>query len=90
MPEAVTRAPIRYTDVRIAYNTVRAAGGLTIIALALIFQLSQGNVSPLTFVGGAVILVDAIYRRQRLTGALPVLVVDSTISFSSPSLGYPT
>lgn len=79
MSDAATRAPIRYTDVRIAYNTVRVAGGLTIIALALIFAFSQGSVSPFVFVGGGVIVVDAIYRRQRVTPAIPILLVDATV-----------
>ena len=79
MFQATTRAAIRYTDVRIAYNTVRAAGGFTIVALAVVFQMTQGNVSPFVFLGGAVIVVDAVYRRQRVTSAIPVLMVDATV-----------
>jgi signal transduction histidine kinase len=79
MSDAATRAPIRYTDVRIAYNTVRAAGGLTIVALALIFWLTQGHVSVYTFIGGGAIVADAVYRRQRVTSALPVLAVDAAV-----------
>ena len=79
MSDTTTRTPIRYNDVRIAYNTVRAAGGLAIITLAVVTQLMRGGVNPLTAAGGALILLDALYRRRRDTAALPVLLVDSTV-----------
>jgi signal transduction histidine kinase len=79
MSEAAARAPIRYSDVRIAYNTVRAAGGLAIMLLAVAGLIADGSVPIVTFSGGAVILIDAIYRRSADTDAIAVLVVDTTI-----------
>jgi signal transduction histidine kinase len=93
-------APIRYRDVRAAYNTTRAIGGCAIVVGSIIAWAEGSSPAPWVMLSGLVVAVDGIYRRERGVSALPLLFVDivavgaallargHTPSIEAAALGY--
>jgi signal transduction histidine kinase len=69
-------APIRYRDVRSAYNITRAIGGLAIVAGAMVQWAGGTSPAPWVALSGLAVAVDGFYRRHRGVSAVPLLLVD--------------
>lgn len=69
-------APIRYRDVRTAYNTTRAIGGLAIVVGSVIAWAGGSSPAPWVMLSGVLVGLDGVYRRERGVSALPLLIVD--------------
>jgi signal transduction histidine kinase len=79
MFEMPTRAPIPYSEIRRPYNTIRAAGAvLFIVGVVVWSKLSGTTIGLVTILPAAVVVVDAIYRRDHGTSALPAEVMGTT------------
>lgn len=76
-------APIRYGDVRRAFNTMRALGAIGIAAGAG-YGWSEGfGASPWVMIAALAVAVDAVIRRSTGHQALPLILVDtSAIGFA--------
>jgi len=76
-------APIRYSDVRRAFNTMRALAALGLAAGAA-YGWSEGfAASPWVMIAALAIAVDAVVRRSAGRHALPLILVDtSAIGFA--------
>ncbi len=76
-------APIRYGDVRRAFNTTRALGA-TGLAAGAAYGWSEGfAASPWVMLAALVVAVDAVIRRSAGRHALPLILVDtSAIGFA--------
>ncbi|HEX9854324.1 MAG TPA: HAMP domain-containing sensor histidine kinase [Acidimicrobiia bacterium] len=76
---SAARAPISYIDVRSAFNTTRAVGGLVVVILGL-FSFSSGwPGSPYVIGAGVIVMVDGVMARSRGVSALPRLVIDLVV-----------
>lgn len=79
MFEMPSRAPIPYADIRRPYNTIRAAGALLFIAGVIVWsKLSGTTIGLVTIVPATAVVVDAIYRRDHGTSALPAEIIGTT------------
>ena len=79
MFEMPSRAPIPYADIRRPYNTIRAAGALLFIAGVIVWsKLSGTTIGLVTIVPVTAVVVDAIYRRNHGTSALPAEIIGTT------------
>ncbi len=74
-----TRAPIPYADIRRPYNATRAAGALLFIIGVIVWSISSKTASGILLVlpAGAV-FIDALYRRNHGTSALPAEIMGTT------------
>jgi signal transduction histidine kinase len=70
------RAPISYTDVRSAFNTTRAVGGLVVVILGIISLAKGWPASPYVIGAGVIVMVDGATSRARGQSALPRLLLD--------------
>ncbi len=79
MYEMPSRAPIPYAEIRRPYNTIRAAGALLFIVGVVVWsKLSGTTVGLVTILPAAAVVIDAIYRRDHGTSALPAEVMGTT------------
>jgi signal transduction histidine kinase len=76
-------APIRYSDVRRPFNTMRALGAIGLAAGAA-YGWSQGfGASPWVMLAAMIVATDAVIRRSSGKHALPLILVDtSAIGFA--------
>ncbi len=74
-------APVSYRAVRRAYNTMRAAAGMVIVAgAAFVWLTSDAASAPWALAGGMVIAGDSIYRRGRGESVQVLLIIDITVA----------
>jgi signal transduction histidine kinase len=74
------RAPIDYESIRSEYQTARAAVAATVFVVASILLLSgRGWFAVAYAVGGLVVGIDALYRRNHGSTATATLLVDITV-----------
>jgi signal transduction histidine kinase len=74
------RAPIDYESIRSEYQTARAAVAATVFVVASILLLSGSGWFAVAYaVGGLVVGIDALYRRNHGSTATATLLVDITV-----------
>ena len=79
MFELPTRAPIPYADVRRPYNTIRAVGALLFILGVLTWSyIADTTAGLVTILPAAAVSVDALYRRNHGSSALPAEIMGTT------------
>ena len=73
------QAPIEYVQVRSAYNSVRAIAAGAVLLLSLYVALAlQLRTAAALMLAAAIVLVDALFRRNQGSSAVPLLLVDVT------------
>jgi signal transduction histidine kinase len=74
------RAPIDYESIRGSFQTARAAVAVTVFVVAtILFASGAGSFAVPYVVGGVVVTIDALYRRNHGHSATAPLLIDITV-----------
>ncbi|MGB5565034.1 MAG: hypothetical protein WBN93_01740, partial [Acidimicrobiia bacterium] len=74
------RAPIDYQSIRVEYQTARTAVAATVFIVAtILFASGNGSFALAYAVGGLVVGIDALYRRNHGNTATVTLLIDITV-----------